>query len=135
MKHAEVTKKWYWYNVDYDGSFWFQCVDWVRQYCKERWYPIESFLGSAIMWWDTWHPFDKTWKRIEYTWLNSPSEGDIIFWSEKRCKYGHTAVANRFCNPFLLRYSDQNGTWNGDVIQPRWSSYKNMLWWYHKTQK
>ena len=132
MKHSEITKKWYGKNYVEKWMKTAECVAWAKKYCDERWYPIESFLGSAINWWDTWHPFNESWKRVEYTWLNFPSEWDIIFWSEKRCKYGHVAVANKFCNPFLLRYSDQNWEWNYDKIQPRWSSYRNILWWYHK---
>ena len=92
------------------------------------------FGWSAWNGWVTWKPFDKNWVRVEKTALNYPKEWDIIFWSEKRCKDAHVAIANKFCNPLLLRYSDQNGTWHEDKIQPRWSDYKNVVGWYTRKQ-
>lgn len=132
MNHTEVTQKWYWERVRETIKLGFQCVAWPKLYCSLRGYPIKAFGWSAIKWWDTGSPFDKTWERILPTAFNSPQEGDIIFWSEARCKDWHVAVANKFCNPSLLRYSDQNGTGNEDRIQPRWSTYRHVLGWFHR---
>lgn len=130
MNHKETTKKWYWKKYRETVALGYQCVAWAKKYCAERWYPIKWFWGSAIQWWITWSPFDNTWERIESTPFNYPSEGDIVFWANP--PYGHVWVANNFCNPVVLRCSDQNGGWNEESIQPRWLSYKNVLWWYHK---
>jgi len=132
MNHSEVTKKWYWSRYRETTALGYQCVAWAKKYCSERWYPIKGFSGSAYKWWESGSPFDNSWERIVKTPLNYPSEGDIIFWSEARCKDWHVAVANKLCNPWLLRYSDQNGWWHEEVIQPRWSTYKNVVGWCHK---
>ena len=109
-----------------------ECVAWAKMYCNQSWYSIRSFGGSAWNGWNTWKPFDSYWKRIEKTPMNYPKEWDIIFWNEKRCKNGHVAVANRFCNPLVLRYSDQNWTWRQDKIQNRFWTYLNVVGWYTK---
>lgn len=132
MKHSEVIAKWIgkWYAET--PQLWFQCVWWAKKYCEERGYPIKSFWGSAWNWWKTWKPFDNTWRKVVKTSFNAPSEWDIIFWDEWRCKYGHVAVANKFSNLWLLRYTDQNWTWKQDKIQARFSTYKNCVGWYTK---
>jgi hypothetical protein len=61
-----------------------------------------------------------------------PSQWAILFWSEKRCKYWHTAVANKFCNAKVLRYIDSNWTGKRDVITNRFTWYENLLGWYKR---
>ena len=130
MKHAEILKKWIWENCHETIWLWYQCVAWAKKYYEEYGERLWWFWWSAINWWRYWYPFSKKWRKIGYTWSNAPSEWDVIFWSEGRCKDGHVAIANKFCNSFLLRYSDQNGTWREDKIQNRWWGYKHVLWWY-----
>mgnify|MGYP002359057077 FL=1 len=132
MTHSEVIAKWLGKNYAEASNLWFQCVAWAKKYCQERWYPIKWFGGSAYKWWLTGSPFDNTWKKVVKTSFNAPKEWDIIFWDEWRCKYGHVAVASKFCNPALLRYTDQNWTWHEDKIQARFSTYKNCVGWYTK---
>lgn len=130
MTHNEVLKKWIGKQTLETIELWFQCVAWVKKYCSERWYPIKSFGGSAYNGWKTWRPFDSSWKWIIYDWFNAPSEGDVIFWNEGRCKDWHVAIANKFCYPFLFRYIDQNWGWKEEFIQPRWTGWKNVVGWY-----
>lgn len=130
MNHNEVLKLSIWWRVRETVKLGYQCVAWAKEYCKLRWYPIRSFWGSAEIGWLTGLPFDSNWKRVEYTWFNAPSEWDVIFWSWKRCEDGHVAIANKFCYPFLFRYTDQNWNWKEDEIQPRWASPKNVVGWF-----
>ena len=133
MTHDEIMKKWYWKRCQETASLWYQCVAWAKKYCDERWYAIGSFNWSAINWWKSWSPFDNSWKRVNKTKMNYPSEWDIVFfdwWT-----YGHVAVANKFCNPVLLRWSEQNINWTGswlgkDAISPFWRSYSGCVGWF-----
>lgn len=129
MTHKEVISQWIWKNYIEPWMKTAECVAWAKKYCNQRWYPIKSFWWSAWNGWVTWSPFDSKWKKVVKTSLNYPKEWDILFWSEKRCKYGHVAVANRMCTPMTLRYSDQNGTWKWDKIQHRFWTYLNVVWW------
>lgn len=132
MKHSKVINKWKWRIYIEKWMNTAECVWWVKLYWAERWFSIKAFWWSAINWWNTWCPFDDYWERVVKTPFNSPSEWDIIFWSEKRCKNGHVSVANNLCNLIVLRHIDQNWTGKQDKIQPRWSNYSNVLWWFHK---
>lgn len=125
------------FNLEYIGKSyiepWMQtveCVGGVKLYWQKLWLNIKAFWGSAINWWNTWCPFDSKWKRVEYKpWLYPP-QWAILFWSEKRCKNGHVAIANKFCNANVLRYTDQNGTGHRDPFTARFTDYKNLLGWY-----
>lgn len=132
MTHQETMEVWIWHNYEESPSLGFQCVAWAKKYCQSRNWNIKWFWGSAFNWWVTWSPFDSTWTKIVKTPLNYPKEWDIVFWSEKRCKYGHVAVCSRLCNPITLRYSDQNGSGRWDKIQYRFGTYLNVCWWYSK---
>jgi hypothetical protein len=132
MKHKEYTSLYYWKYIDFDGAFWVQCVDTARHYCKERGFPIWPFGGSAINWWNTGIPFDSSWIRFSYRPWMYPKQWDIVFWSEKRCRYWHVAVANKFCNKDILRCFDQNWTGKWDPTTPRVYTYESVLGWFHK---
>lgn len=130
MLHKDFNKKWIWkrYIEPWMGTV--ECVGLSKLYCRERWFPIKAFWWSAINGWNTWCPFDSKWKRVEYKpWLYPP-QWAILFWSEKRCKNGHTAYSNKFCNKNVLRYTDSNWTGHRDPITARFTDYNNLLWWY-----
>lgn len=130
MNHRDFNKKWIWKPYIEPWMETIECVGLSKLYCKERWLPISAFWWSAWNGWKTWCPFNSKWKRVEYkSWLYPP-QGAILFWSEKRCKNGHTGVANKFCNANVLRYTDSNGTGHRDVITARFWEYKNLVWWY-----
>lgn len=129
MNHNEFNKKWIGKS---DIEPWMETVECVwgsKLYCKELWFPIKAFWWSAINGWKTWSPFDSSWKRVEYKPGMYPKQWDILFWSENRCKNGHTAFANKFCNANVLRYTDQNGTGKRDPFTARFTDYKHLLWW------
>lgn len=132
MNHSETLQKWMGKNYKEPWMRTAECVAWAKKYCEERGYPIKAFWWSAWNWWLFWKPFDETWVSIVKTPFNAPSEWDLIFWSEKRCKNGHVAIANKFCSLWLLRYTDQNWTGKQDKIQARFTTYKNCVGWYHK---
>jgi len=132
MNHTEFNKNWLWKNVDFDWVYWYQCVDWVRLYWQKLWLNIGAFGWSAINGWNTWCPFDDSWKKVEYKPWMYPKQWDILFWSENRCKNGHTAYANKFCNAKMLRYTDQNWTGHRDPFTARFTDYKNLLGWATK---
>ena len=130
MTHAQFVKKWIWKSYKETESLGVQCVWGVKLYAKERGWIIWSFWGSAWNGWKYWLPFDSSWTRIEYKpWL-FPPEWALVFWNEKRCKNGHVAISNKFCNKDLLRCLDQNGTGHGDPFTHRFYDYKNVVWFY-----
>lgn len=132
MLHREFIKKWTGKSYAETPQLWVQCVWSVKNYCKEMWFSISSFWWSAWNWWKTWCPFDSKWKRVEYKpWLY-PSQWDIVFWSESRCKDGHVSIANKFCNKDVLRHFDGNGTGNWDPYTNRFTDYKNVVGWMTK---
>lgn len=130
MQHRDIIIKWLWKPVK-EPWYDVECVAWSKKYCEERGYPIKSFWGSAINWWETWSPFDDSWIRYTYKPWMCPSQWDILFWSEARCLNGHTWVANKHCTK-ILRYSDTNGNWKRDPVTNRFTDYKHLLWWFHK---
>lgn len=131
MNHREILKKHMWDRVDVDKAYWYQCIDWVRMYSLYRARNITT-RWNAIDLWNKW--LGKDWKKIVKTPFNYPSEGDVVFfWGTT---YGHVWIGNRFCNPLLLRMTDQNW-WDGsgnwiwnNAIKARFRNYKNCLWWY-----
>lgn len=127
--HKEYTDAYYGKKVDFDWAYWIQCVDSARHYCSERWFPIWPFGGSAINGWNTGKPFNDSWVRYTYKPWMYPKQGDIVFFSEKRCEFGHVATVNKFCNKDVLRCFDQNGTGKWDATTPRFYTYANVLWW------
>lgn len=132
MTHEEFLKKWLWKKYEESPELGVQCVWGIKLYCKERWYPIKSFWWSAWNGWKTGCPFDDSWKRIEYKPWMFPKEGDIVFFSEKRCKYGHVVSANKICNKDVLRCVDSNGTGKHDPFTNRFYDYKSVAWWYQR---
>lgn len=134
MNHKEILKKHMWDRVDVDKAYWYQCTDWVRMYSLYRWRYITT-RGNAIYLWDKW--LGSNWKKVVKTPLNYPLEWDLVFWGTTWGKwYWHVAIANKFCNPMVLRTTDQNaGTGNWDwlgknAINPFFRSYSGVVWWF-----
>lgn len=138
MNHKEILKKHMWDRVDYDWAYNFQCVDWIKWYSNLRSREITT-RGNAFELWNKW--LGKDWKKIVKTALNYPSEGDVVIWGTTWGGwYWHIAICNRFCNPLILRTTDQNaGSWNGDwkgknAITPFFRSYRGVVGWYTFTK-
>lgn len=130
MTHDEFNIKWIGEIYIEPGMDTVECVGLSKLYCQELGYPISAFGSSAINGWNTGCPFNSKWKRVEYKPGMYPPQWAILFWSERRCKYGHTWVSNKFCNPNVLRYTDSNGTGKRDNITARFTGYENILGWY-----
>lgn len=82
-KYQETIKRWEGKRVDYDWYYNNQCVDWIRQYAVDIWYPITTYGHArtfAIIW--LW----KNWKRVYW----DPWVWDIIV--QPRGTYWHIAV-------------------------------------------
>lgn len=138
MTHTEILKDYMWSRVDYDWKYNFQCVDWIKLYSKKRWRRITT-SGNAIDFWSKW--LGKDWKKIKNTTWWYPSEWDVVIWWDTWWwGYWHIAIANRFCNPMVLRTTDQNagsGNWDWlwtNSISPFFRWYSGILGWYTYTK-
>lgn len=138
MYHKEIIKYYLGKNADADWSYWYQCVDWVRIYSALRNREITT-RGNAFELWNKW--LGKDWKKIVKTPLNYPSEGDVVIWGTSWGGwYWHIAICNRFCNPAVLRTTDQNAgsgnwDWKGkNAITPFFRTYSGVVGWYTYTK-
>lgn len=134
MNHKEILQKYMGNRVDSDWSYWYQCVDWIRVYSAMRGRDIPNRWDAVVLWTKWLWP---KWKRVLPSKINYPSEGDVVVWDKSFGGwYGHIAIANAFCNPLVLRTTDQNaktGNWSGlgwDSISPYFRSYKWVMCWY-----
>lgn len=132
--HNTIIKKYMGGRVDYDNVYDYQCVDWIREYNSLRSRPITKH-GNAYQLWTVW--LWDNWKMVVKTTLNAPSEWDVVIWGTTLGKwFWHIAIANRFCNPMVLRTTDQNagnGNWDWlwkNSITPFFRSYKWVVGWY-----
>lgn len=115
QKFTQWINKWIGKSVDYDMAYGNQCIDLARQIAKESGNPIWTFSGSAYQWWVTWSPFKWTkWKRVDRVGKNIPMAWDIIFFAPKSNNpYGHVAIVDGWCTPFIINIIEQNSsTWN-----------------------
>lgn len=146
LTSTEVLAKWLGKRVDYDKASWYQCVDWVKQYCLES-YNIKlwSFGGSAFTGWEnksnTFPP--NTWKRILNTSTAVPLNGAVVFFAPtKKNPYGHVAIVAQGSTQQHLNIVEQNGgngNWDGlgdNAIRERTVRYTayawlgKCLWWF-----
>ncbi len=124
--------KWAWYRINFDWSYWHQCVDLIREYTEEYSYPTIATHGNAIQLWNQW--LWKRYTRVNNSLGNNPPIGAIVFW--KQGKYGHVAIAWR-SNLLWMEILEQNwgrgsgdGLWS-DSIRVRKDFYKNCLGWFY----
>lgn len=118
MTTKEIFDKWIGKKVDYDGSYWFQCTDWSRQFAQEVWLPIKWFSWSALKWWETASPFVGTeWVRVENTPNAVPTNGSIIFFDKTTTNpYGHVAVVDSANAGSIILVEQNAGSGNGNGI-------------------
>lgn len=137
QEHNDIIREWTGKRVDNDGyplNGKYQCQDWNRFYNNLRKRPITTYADAYDMYMK-W--LGDNWIKIEKAPLNYPQEWDVIFWGKSwGGGYGHVAIANKYCNPVLLRGSEQNG-WRGsgtglwdDAIRNFWRNYDWVVWWY-----
>ena len=132
--HNTILKRYMWTRVDYDKAYEYQCVDWIKEYSALRSRSITSF-GDAYSLWQS--GLGSKWQKVVSSPGNYPSEGDVVCWGPSWGKwFGHIAIANKFCNPLVLRTTDQNAwnwnwNWLGDnAISPFFRSYSGVVGWF-----
>jgi hypothetical protein len=112
MSHDQFTKKYLGRYVDYDGAFGAQCVDLMRQYCKEVLGVDGGTLPRAGYAKDIFKKYDGKGKfeKIFNSPSNVPQKGDIIFWDTRPPVTGiagHVAIVERADVMNLISF-DQN---------------------------
>ena len=137
-EHNSIIRAWVGKSVDVDNypEYWpVQCIDWVRFYTNTRKRYMTNYGNAYNLWIKG---LGKGWERINNTSWAVPQEGDVIlWWPTWGGGYGHIAVANKYCNRLLLRYTDQNGGKGKgqgkgeDVITSRFGTYSGVVGWFH----
>lgn len=108
-----IVDKWIGKKVDVDGMYGSQCMDFVRQYCKEQWFPITT-SGNAIDMWK--RGLGSSYKRIPNNGGNFPNAWDVVIF-QWPTKYGHICIASDGCTSTKLNVIEQNAqTGNGDGL-------------------
>lgn len=135
MTHQEYKSKKLWTRVDYDWSYWYQCVDLTRDYCnKVYWISLPWSWWSALNWWKIKRPW---FKDVLNTPNGVPPQWAIIFFTLPQLKvnYGHVAVVDN-ADTKSVTVIEQNalGTGNGlgaNAIRIHSYNYikPKVLWW------
>lgn len=132
------TEKYNGKPVDYDGVYWHQCVDLVKQWSDEFLLsPLWTFGGSAKTWWynkentfpeDKWEKYtnDKPWVELKV--------GDILFWTY--WEYWHTAVCVWVEWDTVIMFEQNvwngDGKWKDDYCKIEITQKAYISWWYRR---
>lgn len=114
MTHDEFIAKWNGKLNDFDGAYWWQCVDLARQYCQDvLWVPSGRFGGSAQKWWENASgTFNDKYEKV-LVWSKFQT-GDICFFTHNQ-PIGHVGIVNSDDGGSKVSVFDQNtGSGNGD---------------------
>lgn len=120
-----------WKRFDYDGAYWYQCVDLIRHYAKVNNYPPITSHGHAIDLWNQW--LGDWYTRVVNSTFAYPPVGSIILFNT--WKYGHIAIAGRG-NMAWVEILEQNwgkgsATWLWtDAVRVSKNYYKNCVGWF-----
>ena len=102
--YKDFAKKRRWKRVDYDGRYWFQCVDLAKLYIDEGLgFGKIGALGNAKDMPN--NPFFSSWEKIKG--MNNIMQGDIIIRSQ--WPYGHVAIVDHVLN-WKVYVLEQNGS-------------------------
>lgn len=133
MKYQDFTNKWNTKYVDYDGNYGAQCVDLMRQYCKDvlgvDGYKAIPSRGNAK---DIFKNFvnNQYFTKVLNTPTGLPTKGDIIFWTTYPFIYGiagHVAIYDSGDLKSIVSF-DQNYPTNSSCHFQK-HSYKACLGW------
>lgn len=133
MTYNDFIWKWNGRYVDYDGSYGAQCVDLIRQYCKDvlgvNAYTAIPQRGNAK---DIFRNFkdNKYLKKVLNTPTGLPKKGDIIFWTTFPFLYGipgHVAIYDSGDLMNILSFDQNYGT--PKTCRFVKHSYKGCLGW------
>lgn len=116
----------------------YECVWWVKHMVsKIHNRTLSSFWGSAISWWITWSPFNKSWTRIRNEANNFPKQWDVIFFDKTRnSPRWHVAMVYQAdANSVLVIEQNWVGSKTGlkwDAIRLKTYNYLSpkCLWWF-----
>ena len=144
-KFLSIINKWRGKAVDFDKVYWYQCVDWAKQFVLEQYgITLGSFSGSALNGWNTGSPFNSNWIRVSYKNGLVPEIWDVVFLNKTKSNpYGHVCIADNGCDSSHLCVIEENawtgnGDWKwGNVVTKRTLAYRSAsrgdcLWWYHR---
>ena len=137
----QFVKKYEWKVVDYDKSFWFQCLDVVRQRWKENWKPQAKALWARGVKFFALMPNTYLVKWQEYIANNIklpnqvPLPWDVIIFSQPKLTW-HIAIvleAPKWENKLVI-FEQNFWRWNSrwlwnDVCRKRTTTYRNVMWW------
>lgn len=128
-------RKWF---IDADGRYGYQCVDLIRQYCKEVYgYKMPAMASAKDA---SAKHFTKPLRKEIQLWVEDLKMWDIItFAPTTKNKYGHIGVVFRNTKDGIQFY-DQNGIgWAGGQINGTYPKIKGngvevriMKWWTRK---
>lgn len=127
-----LTNKYNGKSIDFDGVYWHQCVDLVKQYSSEFLLtPLGTFWGSAKTGWENksnTFPEDK-WEKIRYTGRNKPKVGDIVFYDNE--PYGHVwiCIGSNWVI-FEQNMGNWDGEWSDDYCRIEIMKKTNLAGWY-----
>lgn len=154
MTYEEYKKKWLWKRIDFDKSFWFQCVDLARDYAVNMMkLPSIAFWWTAYSWWLR-RTIVFPWKKyVEWFSANIPIGSIVIFkpnvfvehkkpwmrnmiWRKLRFTSAwHVGIVDYIDNDWVIRILEQNGQWTWtwrwwDAIRLHWYRWKNSVAWF-----
>ena len=91
-------------RIDYDKSYWYQCVDLIKQYADEvLWLGKIWSIGNANR-----VQYSSTFKSFSKLWVSNLMQWDIII--RTRWNYGHIAIVDHILN-WRVYVLEQNGSW------------------------
>ena len=135
MSFDEFISKYSGRFVNYDGKYGYQCVDLIRQYCKEvigvEGYTAIPQTGAAKSIFNNFpNAGNKYFTKILNSPTNAPQKGDIVFWGTYLFVTGwagHTGVCSE-SNVMNFISFDQNYP-TGQPCKFVKHSYKGVLGW------
>lgn len=102
--YKQFKEKWLGKRIDYDKSYWYQCVDLIKQYADEvLWLGKIWSIGNANR-----VQYSSTFKSFSKLWVSNLMQWDIII--RTRWKYWHIAIVDHILN-WRVYVLEQNGSW------------------------
>ncbi len=110
MSYQAFQNRWIGKRVDADGSYGYQCVDLVKQYCAEEFgLQRNGAWGNAINWWT--NPVSQVLNKFDRVATRDVRQGDIVvFTGINGNPYGHIGIANGQQTSTTVTVLEQNGS-------------------------
>ena len=134
MTLKEFIKKWEWQKVDYDGYYWYQCTDLVRQYTTEVfWQNYKPIWNANTLFRKEWgEPYIKIENKIS----TLPKPWDICVWGLS--PYWHIAIVVEATLLYFDALEQNWGKWEwewtwSDKIRIKRYYYRDVVWFIRHT--